>query len=79
MRILLSQEATLRISAVGENAISEIESSGPWGTSISPEISTVVDWFAVFAVVVPKSDMAAAIQGEGGRCLGSAKLKTYVW
>lgn len=54
---------------MGENASSEIESSGPWGTSMSPEISTVVDWFAVLDVVVPKSDMAAAIFGEGRRCL----------
>ena len=44
MRILLSQEATLRISAVGENASSEMESSGPCGTSRSPDMSTVVDW-----------------------------------
>lgn len=64
MRTLLSHEATLRISAVGENARSEIESSGPWGTSRSPDMSTVVDWFGVF-VVVAKSDMVVVeVQGE---------------
>ena len=69
MRILLSQEATLRISAVGENARSEIESSGPWGTSRSPEISTVVDW-VVLAVAVPKSDMVVVEEEEGGKAVG---------
>jgi hypothetical protein len=57
MRTLLSQDATLRISAVGENATSEMESSGPWGTWMSPDTSTVAGWAVAALVAAVNRDM----------------------
>ena len=42
---------------MGENESSEIESSGPCGTSMSPEVSTNVDWLAVAPVEPKRVDM----------------------
>jgi len=57
------------ISAVGEKAISEMESSGPW-TWRSCERSTVVDWLGLKPAVAEfeKRDMV-----DGGRARGLKK------
>jgi hypothetical protein len=59
MWTLLSQEATLRISALGEKAMSEMESSGPGGTGTSSDVSTVVVEVPSVAevLVLPKRDI----------------------
>jgi len=57
MRTLLSHDATLRKSAVGENASSEMLSSGGLLSATSFEMSPVVLGVLAVALVLVKSDI----------------------